>query len=120
MATVFTNKGRDLATALLAASTIKYVGWGTGTTAAAATDTALQTAAAEARTAGTQSAVTTSVTNDTYQVVAAVVATGAHAITEAGLFDASTAGNLAVRSVFSAINVSVDDSIEFTFKLQYT
>ena len=48
----------------------KYAHWGTGTNAATTSDTALQTARAESRVAGTESIVTTTQTNDTYQVVA--------------------------------------------------
>jgi hypothetical protein len=40
------------------------------------------------------------------------------AITEAGLFDATSAGNMLIRSVFSAVNVVSGDSIAFTFGLK--
>jgi hypothetical protein len=94
-----------------------YIAWGIGTTAPAAADTALASASAEARTAGTSSLVTTSTTNDTYQVVGSITCTAAaKAITEVGLFDAATVGNLFVRGTFSAINVSIGDSVQFTIK----
>lgn len=93
----------------------KYVGWGTGTTAADVADTGLETARAEARTDGTSTQQTTTTTSDTYRVVGSITCAGtAAAITEVGLFDASTAGNLFLRGTFSAINVSVGDSIQFT------
>lgn len=93
------------------------IGWGTGATAAAVGNTALETARAEARTVGTSTREQTNVANDTYQVVGTITASGSSAaITEVGLFDASTAGNLFLRGTFSAINVSVGDSIEFTIK----
>lgn len=95
----------------------KYVGWGTGATGAAATDTGLQTPAAEARTDGTSSLQTGSTANDTYQVVGQITCAGsAKAITEVALYDASTAGTGFFHGTFSAINVSVGDSIEFTLK----
>ena len=98
----------------------KYVGWGTGTTAADVTDTGLETARAEARTTGTSTQQTTTTTNDTYQVVGSITcASTAAAITEVALFDADTSGNLFLRATFSAINVSVGDSIEFTIKTQF-
>jgi hypothetical protein len=52
-------------------------------------------------------------------VTGTVTAAGTLAITEAGLFDATTAGNLLIRSVFSAVNVVVSDSIAFTFGLTF-
>jgi hypothetical protein len=97
----------------------KYIAWGTGTTAPVVGNTALETPAAEARTSGTSSKVTTTTTSDTYQVVGTIVATStAKAITEVGLLDASTSGNLFMRATFSVINVSVGDSIAFTIKTQ--
>lgn len=98
----------------------KHIGWGTGATGAAATDTGLQTAAAEARTAGTNSRVQTSTSNDTLQCVGSITCTGtAKAITEVAIYDDASAGNCFVHATFSAINVSVGDSIEFTIKSQF-
>jgi hypothetical protein len=122
MATVvkFTSAGSAIVTTLLVASDVKYVDWGTGTNEAAATDTTLQTPGTESRVAGTQSDETTDHTNDTYQVVGEITCSGAgKAITEAGVFDASTSGNLYARASFSAINVDVGDKIELTFKVKH-
>ncbi len=118
-----TNKGLDLITALLAASTNKYVGWGTGTNAAAGGDTTLQTPAAPARAVGAQSQVQTTVANDTYQVVASLTAGGPLAITELGLFDGAGAGspptgaNLMLREAFDALNLISGDIVQFTIKI---
>lgn len=120
MANVLTNKGRDLISALLVASTNKYVAWGTGAGTAAVADTTLFTESAEARTAGTQTQQTTSVTNDTYQVVGTITATATRAITNAGVFDAATTGNLLLKGDFTTVNLSSGDSIQFTLKLQFT
>ena len=74
----------------------------------------------EARTVGTGSQATTNTTNDTYQVVGTITcASSGAAITEVGLFDALTSGNLFLRGTFSAINLNVADSIEFTIKTVY-
>ncbi len=101
----------------------KFVGMGVGATGAARTavvgDTALSTAA-ESRTSGTESLVTTTTTNDTYQVVGTVTATAARAVDEAGLFDASTTGNLFLSATFPVVNLANGDSIQFTFKAQLT
>jgi hypothetical protein len=97
-----------------------HIGWGTGTTTAATPNTALETPRAEARTEGTSTRETTSSTNDTYQVVGTITcASTPAAITEVGLFDAATDGNLFLRATFSAINVSVGDSVAFTLKTQF-
>lgn len=96
----------------------RYVAMGTGTgQAASATTLATEV---ETRTLGTESIVTTTVTNDTYQVVGTVAATAARAVTESGLFDASSAGNIFTYGDFSAINLANGDSIQFTWKVQIT
>jgi hypothetical protein len=112
---IVTNRLRDSGT------TPHYVHWGTGTTPAADGNTALETASGhESRTAGAMTQQDTNVTNDTFQVVGTITcATSAKAITEAGLFDASTSGNCFLRGTFSAINVNVADSIEFTVKAAF-
>lgn len=100
----------------------KNIGWGTGTTTPAVTDTALQTEAAPTtaggRTVGTESRTTTTATNDTYTVTGTVTAGGTLAITEYGQFDNVTAGNMLIHAVFSAVNVVLGDSIAFTSNLK--
>lgn len=99
----------------------QYVGWGTGTTTAAATDTALETAAAEARVSGTLSYVDTVFDDDTYQNVATITCSGSSkTISEAGVFDASTNGNMFMRATFDGIALNVNDSIQFTWQWQLT
>jgi hypothetical protein len=117
-----TNKGLEITTGRIKGigTEPKYIGWGTGTTPAAVTDTTLQASAAEARTNGTSSQETTNTEKDTYQVVGTITCIGApKAITEVGLFDAAAAGNMAIRSTFDPINVSVGDSVQFTIKEVY-
>lgn len=100
----------------------KFVAWGTGAGTAGATDTTLFTESTdESRTSGTSSRVTTTVTNDTYQVVGTItVATAGKTITNVGLFDASTSGNLYFKSDFTGLALSVGDSITFTIKVKYS
>jgi len=120
MATVFTNTGRALLTSALDNTQLTsptYIGWGTGSTTAAATQTALVTPSAEARTNGTKSRTTTTVTNDTYQVVGTITSAGSQTIAEAALFDASTSGNMYVRGDFTGIALTNGDSIAFTIKV---
>lgn len=101
----------------------KYVAMGVGATGAARTavvgDTALSTEV-ETRTSGTESLVTTTTTNDTYQDVGTVTATATRAVDEAGLFDASSSGNMFLSATFAVINLSSGDSIQFTVKAQLT
>lgn len=123
MATVLTNAGRAIITNRLGGSGTQpnYTAWGTGAGTAAVGDTTLFTESAdEARTAGTVSRITTSVTNDTWKVVGLMTcAVGSKTITNAGLFDASSAGNLFIKGDFSGIALAVGDSIEFTVTIQF-
>jgi hypothetical protein len=113
-----TNNGLGMITNLIkvgAATEPHHVGWGIGAAAATVADTALGTPSAEARTIGTSTQQMTNTANDTYRIIGSIVCTGANkAITEIGMFDDVTAGTLFLRGTFSAINVSVGDSISFT------
>jgi hypothetical protein len=123
MATVITNIGKGvynnrLKNGATGATEPNFIGWGTGT-GAVITGTALAAAASEARTAGTSSLVTTTTTNDTYQVVGTLTVAGAgKTISEVGLFDASTAGALFLWADFTGIALDVGESIQFTLKTQ--
>lgn len=133
MATVFANAGKTwvvdkiratggAATGVVEASpndVNKFVAWGTGAGTAAVGDTTLFTEAAEARTAGTMSGQTTDTTGDTYRVVGTITATGTKTITNAGVFDASSAGDMLMKGDFAGIPVVSGDSIEFTFNLDF-
>lgn len=120
MATVFTDAGKAITTnRIIAGGTEpKFVAMGTGAGTAAAGDTTLFTEV-ESRTSGTSSRVTTTVTNDTYRVVGTITATATRAVTNAGLFDASTSGNLYMKGDFATINLSSGDSIQFTCDVKY-
>lgn len=122
MATVWANAGKAIVTNRIkgAGTEPLFVAWGTGAGTAAITDTTLFTESAEARTSGASTQQTTTTTSDTYQVIGTIVATATRAITNAGLFDASTVGNLFVKGDFSVINLLVNDSIQFTIKLSFT
>jgi hypothetical protein len=124
MATLLVNTGKAVVTNRIkngatGATEPSYVAWGTGSGTTAAADTTLFTETGT-RTAGTSTQQTTSTTNDTYQVIGTMTAGGTLAITNAGLFDASTSGNLFVKGDFSTINLSSGDSIQFTFKTQFS
>ncbi len=122
MATVVTNAGKGIITNRIKGSGTEpnYIAWGTGAGTAAITDTTLFTEAAEARVGGTSTQQTTTTTNDTYQVVGTMTAGGSRSITNAGLFDANTSGNLFMKGDFATVSLNTSDSIAFTFKVQFS
>lgn len=122
MATVLTNAGRDIVTNRIkgAGTEPNYLHWGTGAGTAAVGDTSLFTAASEARTLGTSSRVTTSVANDTYRVVGTLTCAGAgKTITNAGTFDAVSAGNICIKGDHTGVVLNVGESIQYTIDLQF-
>jgi len=122
MATLLVNTGKAIVTNYLAggaATQPKYIGWGTGAGTTAITDTTLFSETGT-RVTGTTTQQTTTTTNDTYQVIGTATAVGTVTITNAGLFDASTSGNLFVKGDFTGIGLTSGDSIQFTFKTQFS
>ena len=129
MATVLVNAGKDITTARLRAVGTEplNIGWGTGAGTAAAADTTLFTEALVSmaagttdHTVGTSSQVTTTVTNDTYQVTGTRTATAAGTVTNAGLWSAASGGTLFMKGDFAGIALANGDAIAFTFKVQYS
>lgn len=97
-----------------------YIAVGTGTTAATATDTTLETEVTNlglTRAAGTGTSVTTNVTDDTAQFLKSFTVTGAAAVTESGVLNAASTGTLLCRQTFSAINVANGDTLQITWKV---
>jgi len=82
------------------ATAMSHMALGSGTTAAAAGDTDLESVL------GSREALdSTTVTDNTVQYVASFEAGDATgAVTEAGIFNASTAGSMLCRTVFSVVN----------------
>lgn len=122
-----TNAGRAIISGLINGSgtpaAFTYIGVGTGVGAFSASDTALGTelaASGMTRAAGTVSLVTTSVTNDTAQVLKLFTVTGVAAVTESGLFNASSGATLLCRQTFSAITTANGDTLQITWKVQNT
>ena len=107
-----------------------YVTWGTGNpsgmaTDAARTDTAMFAERSEARVNGTLTAQTITSTGDTYQNVGTCTLGSGSGIqiSEMGIFDASTSGNMFVHSWFGTgmyITLNTGDQITFTVTLQFT
>jgi len=102
------------------ATAMTHMAIGSNNTAAAAGNTALGNELGRV-TLDSTTLVTTTLTNDTVQYVAVFPAgTSTGTITEAGLFNASSAGSLLCRSVFAAIAKSAEISLTITWKLQVT
>jgi len=102
------------------ATAFDYIAVGTGTSAASKTDTALETEITEnglTRAASTGSTVTTTDTGDTFQLVHSFSPTSTYAVTESGILNAATTGELLCHQTFSAINVSNGDTLTITWKI---
>jgi hypothetical protein len=101
------------------AGVMSHMGLGTSTTAAADAQTALQAAHGDGRTAlDSSTIVTTTVANDTLQFVATFAAgNSTGAITEAGIFNAASAGTMLCRTVFAVVNKAALDSMVITWKV---
>ena len=91
---------------------MSHMGVGTGTTSPVAANTALETQLV--RVALTSTNVATNVV--TYSATFGA-GTGTGAITEAGLFDASTAGNMLARTTFSVVNKGANDSLTISWNI---
>ena len=118
-----TNSGLAIITNLvsvLGGTVPKWIGYGTGVTAPAVTDTALGTASADARAVGVPTRVLTTVANDTLQIVGTLTSGSSQAITECGLFDALTTGNMMARGTFAALNLILNDTLTITFKIVWS
>ena len=123
MATIYTQMGEekivdliDGVSAVHLDATNAKIGWGTGTGTHAKASTTLFTEASEARVAAT----VTQPVADKNQWVATLTADAGKTITNAGLFDAATAGNLVVAGDFTGIALATGDKIEFTISLEQT
>ena len=97
-----------------------FIYTGTGTSTPVATQYCLDAGVGN-NVHGTKSRVTTTVENDTYQVVATNSYSAAYAITEAGLFchNAPTS-DMCCRNTFTALNVDANTSIQTTWKIKMT
>ena len=103
------------------ATAFDFIAVGTGTTAATATDTILETEVTNiglTRAAGTGTNITTTVAYDTFQLVHSFSPTSSAAVTESGVLNASSDGELLCRQTFSAINVTSGDTLTITWKIK--
>jgi hypothetical protein len=97
-----------------AANAMSHMELGTGTTSAAAGDTALGTAISGSRVSLTS---TTNSSNTITYVASFPAGTGTGAVTEAGIFNASSAGTMLCRTVFPVVNKQSGDSMTVTWTI---
>jgi hypothetical protein len=90
-----------------------HMALGSSTTAAAAGDTALGTQLGS-RVSLTSSTVTD---NQIVFVCSFPAGSGTGAVTEAGIFNAASAGTMLCRVVFSTVNKSADDTLQITWTI---
>lgn len=116
MPAVFTDAGQaKVVDVLTTDNTIRHVGWGSSATAPAVGQTGLVSANPEARTAGTIS----QPADNTHRVVATIEATGTRTVQEVGVFDAATAGNMAVRATHTSHSLVSGDQIRYTIDVVF-
>jgi hypothetical protein len=104
------------------ATPFTYLAVGTSNTAPAVGNTTLTAEIVDtglARAAGTVSRVTTSVTNDTYQVTYTWTATGSKTIEEVGVFNASSAGTMLSRALTTSKAVLNGETLTGTYRLKF-
>jgi len=111
--TIVTTGKNDIASLITGAgAAMTHMGVGTGTTAVAAGDTALETQV-DRNALVTSGGVASTNTVEFESVWNAGDGTGA--LTEAGLFSASTGGTMLARTVFSVVNKSASDILTITW-----
>ena len=119
MADIFTDVGEtimaDLLDGTITAPTLR-IGWGTGAGTTAKADTTLFTEAAEARVAATMSQ---PLANQN-QMVATVTSLSDQTITNSGVFDSVSSGNMLLKTDFAGVALLTGDKIEFTFQLDWS
>lgn len=98
-----------------------YLAVGSASTAATATDTALETELTDGgleRAAATVTRQTTTVANDTLQLVKTFNVTGTKTVREVGVFNDATAGTMMSRSVLTSDkNLESGDTFTLTYQL---
>jgi len=120
MADIWTDVGEDRAADFFdgtaSAPANWLVGWGTGAGTAAKGDTTLFTEAAEARVNLAEAQPSSNINS----LTATMTSTGAQTITNAGVFDAATAGNMVVKGDFTGQVLANGDKIDFTITITYS
>ena len=104
------------------ATPFTYIAVGTSSTAAAATDTTLGAEITDSgleRAAGTVSRVTTTVTNDTFQITKMWTASGTKTVEEVGVFNANSAGTMGNRALTGSKGVNSGETLTGTYQVKF-
>ncbi len=113
----------DRVGAVAAGAAVTYLAVGTGSTAADPTDTILEAEVTDTgleRAAATVTRETTTVADDTLQLLYEWTATGVKLLREIGAFNAAAAGSMLARKVFDVITTAATDHIKLTYKFPFT
>jgi hypothetical protein len=94
------------------ATVMSHMTLGTGTTAAAAGNTTLETEISGARVALTS---TTVAANQITYIASFAAGVGTGAVTESGIFNANSGGTMLCRTVFPVVNKQAGDSMTVTW-----
>jgi len=109
MADIYTQAGEEVVVDLIdntVAAFTPFIGWGTAAGTFVKGTTTLFTEASESRVA----AATSQPSADQNRFIATIVADGTKTITNAGVLDASSGGNLVLGSDFAGVPVVLNDS----------
>lgn len=112
---IVVNNGKDFVASRIkdaTATVMSHMAIGTGTTSAVATNTTLETELSGSRTALTSTTVSS---NDIIYVATFAAGVGTGAVTEAGIFNASSGGTMLCRTVFAVVNKAAADAMTVTW-----
>lgn len=118
MPDIYTDVGENLTADIMDGTSLAptwRAAWGTGAGVAAKGNTSLFTEAAEARVNTVQS----QPASNQNRFVATMTSASIQTITNAGIFDAASAGNMLLKSDFAGISLDSGDKIELTFTLTW-
>ena len=113
----------DRVGAVAAGAAVTYLALGTDATGEAPANTTLGAEVTDtglARAAATVTRVTTTVANDTLQLLYEWTATGVKILRELGAFNAGAAGTMLARKVYAVMTTANTDHIKMTYKFPFT
>ncbi len=123
---IVTNAGKAQLALLAGDSTavpFTYLALGTSSTAVSATDTALTAEITDtglARTVGTVTRITTTVTNDTLQISYMWTATGSKTVEEIGVFNAASTGTILSHALTTSKVLVNTDTLSAIYQLKFS
>ncbi len=119
MADIFTDAGEDKVADIIDGTVVVPTysfGWGTGAGTAAKGDTTLFTEAAESRV----TAALSQPSSNQNTFIATMTSASGQTITNSGVFDATSGGNMLLKTDFGGVVLANGDKIQFTFDLVWS